>query len=440
MRKRCFRALVMLLTVAFLSSAPALASDVVSATGDVNVRKGPGRDYSVIGFVQKGTTLDRLDDEEIVKDERGVMWYPVNYEGSVGWVSSKFCEVLPSESSDDTPTQPSGATVVPDYAKIAASPVSWDRLVKALGVLGPKDASGVESYCTKRNEEKLRVHICFGFGIYAGGSDGYMEDWLVGKGIASEIKWDLDGDGEEEALFIYCDQVPVEGYDYSTARWKGLIYEPVEGGYVFAGEFPVDILREAGSGERSVKLMPVDGHVYMAVIRNERCDGGQGDITVELYEYDGERVWISKVYQAGIYYDSWIVEQPHELEWRKQFYGWETINSMIYPEKVPGLMEEEGFQFFDASEVEPDATSMYSPNVFGAFRTVARALKEYGIVVEYEVIHNYNVTYDYDGEGYEMREWDDGITLLLARELDEEAYLWASDLDVILHTALDHKL
>ena len=60
----------------------------VKTTGQVNVRKGPSLDSASIGVLAAGTIVSYLGTTK--KDERGVAWYKINYNGVVGWVSSRY--------------------------------------------------------------------------------------------------------------------------------------------------------------------------------------------------------------------------------------------------------------------------------------------------------------------------------------------------------------
>lgn len=64
----------------------------IKATGDLNVRTGPGLDYAIIGSIKKGSTLEFLG--EVKKDGRGVYWGKVRYSGRDGWVSSKYAKLI----------------------------------------------------------------------------------------------------------------------------------------------------------------------------------------------------------------------------------------------------------------------------------------------------------------------------------------------------------
>ncbi len=61
----------------------------VKTTGSVNLRTGAGLDYRDICSIPKGKTLSY---DETRKDERGVTWYHVSYDGQSGWVSSKYAK------------------------------------------------------------------------------------------------------------------------------------------------------------------------------------------------------------------------------------------------------------------------------------------------------------------------------------------------------------
>jgi len=68
------------------------STEKVKATGNANVRTGPGLSYGVIGSISKGDTLTYLGIAK--KDDRGVRWYKVKFSGQNGWISSKYSKVL----------------------------------------------------------------------------------------------------------------------------------------------------------------------------------------------------------------------------------------------------------------------------------------------------------------------------------------------------------
>lgn len=86
------RILLALAMIAALISGAALADGYVEAGAQVNVRSGPGLSYRDLGTIYSGDTLEYLEKSSI--DNRGVVWYKVEYKGEPGWVSSKYCELF----------------------------------------------------------------------------------------------------------------------------------------------------------------------------------------------------------------------------------------------------------------------------------------------------------------------------------------------------------
>ena len=66
--------------------------NVVKATGNVNLRKGPGLGYASIATLKKGKTAAYLGEKK--KDNRGVAWYKVSFGGKTGWISSKYGKLI----------------------------------------------------------------------------------------------------------------------------------------------------------------------------------------------------------------------------------------------------------------------------------------------------------------------------------------------------------
>ena len=86
------RILLALAMIAARISGAALADGDVEAGAQVNVRSGPGLSYRDLGTIYSGDTLEYLEKSSI--DNRGVVWYKVEYKGEPGWVSSKYCELF----------------------------------------------------------------------------------------------------------------------------------------------------------------------------------------------------------------------------------------------------------------------------------------------------------------------------------------------------------
>lgn len=64
---------------------------VVISGGKCNIRSGPGLGYEVIGSLKEGREVRYLGDSR--KDERGVSWYYIDFQGKRGWVSGKYARL-----------------------------------------------------------------------------------------------------------------------------------------------------------------------------------------------------------------------------------------------------------------------------------------------------------------------------------------------------------
>lgn len=95
MKKLIMAVLSLLALVALFSGA--LAGTVV-VTGDANVRTNPSLNGYRLGSVVQGTWLNYRDVYSI--DERGVMWYGVDFNGEAAWVSSRYSYVVYDEDED----------------------------------------------------------------------------------------------------------------------------------------------------------------------------------------------------------------------------------------------------------------------------------------------------------------------------------------------------
>ena len=68
----------------------------VKATANVNIRTGIGTGYKVLGTLKKGSTVKYLGQTD--KDKNKVDWFKVEYNGSEGWVSSKYSVISTDEA------------------------------------------------------------------------------------------------------------------------------------------------------------------------------------------------------------------------------------------------------------------------------------------------------------------------------------------------------
>ena len=70
-------------------SLPILSLSYVQAEGgDVNIRSTPSLTGRDLGTMFEGEVATYLNQSST--DDRGVVWYYVNYDGAIGWVSSRY--------------------------------------------------------------------------------------------------------------------------------------------------------------------------------------------------------------------------------------------------------------------------------------------------------------------------------------------------------------
>lgn len=63
----------------------------IRANSEVNVRSGAGTEYSIIGKLYAGQTVDYTGTSK--KGSSGRLWYQVNYNNQLGWVSSAYASI-----------------------------------------------------------------------------------------------------------------------------------------------------------------------------------------------------------------------------------------------------------------------------------------------------------------------------------------------------------
>ena len=86
--------------------------------GDVNIRSIPDLDGKDLGTIYEGDTASYLGSRST--DDRGVVWYKVNFDGVVGWVSARYSTLLGAGTS--TPSYTSTVEAVGGNCNIRTQP------------------------------------------------------------------------------------------------------------------------------------------------------------------------------------------------------------------------------------------------------------------------------------------------------------------------------
>ena len=143
--KKFASALLTLLVIASLCVSALAAS--VRTTGDVWLRKGPGKNYSKITAIDSGTKLEYLGD--ISTDYRGVDWYHVKYHGKKGWVSSRYSKLSGSSSSSSTKksstTKKPSATKKPAATEVPEATPAPEEIIENTPLVESTEGATVET-------------------------------------------------------------------------------------------------------------------------------------------------------------------------------------------------------------------------------------------------------------------------------------------------------
>ena len=92
MDKKFFRTLLFAFLFALLTHASAWAETAKVTGNDVNMREGPGTEFRIIDCLPSGTYVT-------VTDRSHAPWYGIEYDGSVGFMSASFLEVMEEKTA-----------------------------------------------------------------------------------------------------------------------------------------------------------------------------------------------------------------------------------------------------------------------------------------------------------------------------------------------------
>lgn len=226
------RKLLALLLVLGLLSGVAFAE--VRTTGNVNLRKGPGLDYDVLGSESTDVELEYLG--ETSTDARGVDWYKVSFKGGAAWISSKYA-VLSGE--DIAPV-----AYDPDAETVELADCYLQDLEQSAATVGLTNYQEVPSEAPNQYYDDGAILAGFntveyiglrgaGYTVYGvalgmdvetakqllldAGLDLYSEEWdvLVFEHRSDENSY-VDVDGHDSCINLYCENGVVVELDWSA--------------------------------------------------------------------------------------------------------------------------------------------------------------------------------------------------------------------------------
>ncbi|MBQ4651303.1 MAG: SH3 domain-containing protein [Oscillospiraceae bacterium] len=135
MRKLILRTLVAAVLLLSIFTVTAFAEDATVTGNHVNVRSGPGMNYSVINCLGKGTSVT-------VTDRSNSTWYSIVYNGQSGFMSSSYLSIQSGESQPQQPAEGSNGYVNAMYVRMRSGPSTGSSILaeyntgKALTITG----------------------------------------------------------------------------------------------------------------------------------------------------------------------------------------------------------------------------------------------------------------------------------------------------------------
>ena len=105
-------------------SKPETTVKTATATGNVNVRKGPSTNYTSLGVLKVGQKV------EILGTDSATGWYKIKYNNGYGYVSNKYLKIDSSNQQSPTLSKP---TVKVSSNSYNSNKLSWNKVTGASG-------------------------------------------------------------------------------------------------------------------------------------------------------------------------------------------------------------------------------------------------------------------------------------------------------------------
>ena len=215
---KLMRLISAVLVVVMLTCACALA-DVVT-TGNVNMRSGPGTNYSVLATIPEGEQLVCLGDNS--NGNGNPTWYNVRYNDMDGWISAKYAEII--EGRNPSILIPDVEPEAPAAAAIREVSLFWKQDLKTaaenIGLTGYQESLSktpkkyFDSDLMIAGNDKVELMVLFGgkysiFGASVGMNSSFAATAIMQRGMLFA--------GSAEGSILFCSKgTDAEGNPSST--------------------------------------------------------------------------------------------------------------------------------------------------------------------------------------------------------------------------------
>lgn len=404
-------------------------SGTVTATGNVNIRSGPGLDYETLTSVSAGTNLEYSGETSV--DSRGVSWYKVTIPGfGIGWMSSKYAELHEVETASN---EEAGASSTSFDLPSSGEVLSREEIVRRYGVFDFNELIHTTDVQADQSGDVQTFTVYFEDDVYWGGSEGYETDWMATNGIAAELLCDLDGDGADEYTIFYVSSHVIDEYDYSYIenQWIAAIFEPVSDGYVFADSFEFNFNWTSDDGESSILLLNSEKGIRIMYGSVGYWDGGNGGIYGTFYGYDGRSVYVDLVFDTETASSAYILAGRIDEDRLEQAIA--LCDEYQYSDEVPAEDIIENARLVFPNRPSDEFGSLYDYG-YGPPKMQLEYMNCIEIAAEMAAEYGCEMGYRIDGISYDL--YLKGGQVLLWRSED-----YINDQDCIhlkFHSELDH--
>ncbi len=169
-----------------------------------------------------------------------------------------------------------------------AESVSENEIQAQLGIFNFDELTNVSEVETSKDGNYQSFDVYFESGVYYGGSDGYVDEWLTSDGIVAEIEIDMDGDQQDEYVALYVK--PVWEYGYRYDEFRIVICEAENGKYVKKADFECSFDMYGFGERRYVKIVSCDEGALIV--------SGEDDapnISMSVFSYDGQKAYVELI-------------------------------------------------------------------------------------------------------------------------------------------------
>ena len=188
MCRKFLRIFVCMLLVSSMLAVPSFAESAVITGSKVNLRPGPGTEYSPITAIERNTTVD-------IVNRYNDTWYEVNYNGILGFVSSAYLDTAGSGSAEIKVIQlpqsnvpsaaPAGNTVSAAPSGNADETVAYINAMYVRFRSGPGSGYSIVGEYNKGKEIKVVTTVGDWVAGYIDGTPGYVHKDYVSKSLAN---------------------------------------------------------------------------------------------------------------------------------------------------------------------------------------------------------------------------------------------------------------